>query len=294
MRCKCVKPDGTKCKREASKNANKNNHFCWQHQLCERPYVDDLPTSIINKIAKNRQLNTVKPGVLTVSAYANFYPVCYIDTKGKLAGIDVDIMHEFAELTGLTLNFIIKDKFDGIWLDPINGLSDVAIGGIGITAKRTTPQTEWTIPYFYVNRTVIYNLKNPVNDFPADVTGIIRGTKGSTGFLDGYMKLNKVGKAHLLIESNNDKDDLQQLLKGKVQGLMRGSFVGKSIVSQYPLQLGMTKPWKMDSSLVSSDGEVFSYPTNKNSGVGVLLTMLLTEDMMNYHLPHLILKYNLD
>lgn len=294
MKCKCVTTNGTKCQREGSKVPGKDGDFCWQHQKCARPYVGDLPMNVINKIAKKRQLETIQHGVLTVSAYANFYPVCYIDDDGKLAGVDVDIMHEFAKFTGLKLNFIIKDQFNGIWFDPINGVSDIAIGGIGITAERTTPETLWTIPYFYVNRTVIYNLANPINDFPFDVTGIIRGTKGSTGFLDGYLKLKKVGKADLLVESNNDKADVQQLLKGNIQGLLRGSFVGKSIVSQYPSQLGMSNPFEMDSSLVSSDGEVFAYPTNENSGVGILLTMFLTKEMINYHLPQLIFKYDLD
>lgn len=294
MKCKCIKKDGTKCVREATTDPGKNKNFCWQHQFCESPYVIDLPSGVISKIAKNRTLNTIKPRTLTVSAYANFYPVCYIDKRGNLAGIDVDIMREFAKLTGLKLKFILKNKFDGIWLDPVNGISDVAIGGIGMTPERTTPDTEWTIPYFYVNRTIIYNLKNPIDRFPEDVTGIIRGTKGSTGYIDGYLKLQKIGKADLLQSSNDDKDDINQLLKGNIQGLMRGSFVGKSIVSEYPSKLGMVKPWKIDPSLVTSDGEVFSYPTNKNSGVGTLLTMMLTEDIMNHHLPHLIIQYNLD
>lgn len=290
MKCKYFKLDGIECLRKATKKYN--NSFCWQHQMYNKSYVNDL-RNIISKITKNSHLNTIIPGVLTVSAYANFYPICYINESDELAGIDVDIMHEFGKLFKLQLNFIIKNKFDKIWLDPINGLSDVAIGGISITSERTTPLTEWTIPYFYVDRTIIYNLKNPINKFPDDVTGIIKGTKNSTGYIDGYAKLKKVGKSNLMIESNDDKDDIDQLLKGKIQGLMRGSFVGKSIIAIYPLQLGMSKPWQIGKSLIGSYGEVFSYPTNKNSGIGILLTMLLTEDMMNHHLSHLIIKYNL-
>lgn len=252
------------------------------------------PDKVISKIAKKRTLNTIKNGVLTVSAYTNFEPVCYIDNFGNLAGIDVEIMKEFANLVGLDINFVIKDKFNGIWVDPPNGLSDVSIGGIGITPSRTKCETEWTIPYFYVNRTVVFNLKNPIKSFPISVTGIVRGTKGSTGYIDGEIKMKKAGKEHLMLPSSDDKDDIHSLLEGNIQGLIRGSFVGKSLVRQYPKQLGMVKPWEMDPSLVSSDGEVFAYPTTKDSGVCVLLTMMLTKLIFNGGLNKLIVKYKLD
>ena len=39
---------------------------------------------------------------------------------------------------------------------------------------------------------------------------------------------------------------------------------------------------------------VFAYPTNKDSGIAVILSMMLTKDIMDKHLNHLLVKYKLD
>lgn len=250
------------------------------------------PELALEKIFHNSVLKTIKPGVLTVSAYANFFPVCYKE-KGVLKGLDVEIMKEFARLCNLKIKFIEKKNFDGIWLDPVKRpkISDVAIGGIGITKKRTRADTEWTIPYFYVNRTLIYNKKDPLISLK-DVDRTVLGTKNSTGWIDAFERLKKLKLSHHLKPGTTDENDLKLLLEGKIQGLMRGSFVGKAIVKKYP-QLGMITPWKMDPSLVSSDGEVFAYPCNVRSRVGLLLSVFLTEEIMNHHLVKIIKKYGL-
>mgnify|MGYP001609196312 FL=1 len=149
--------------------------------------MTDNPDKLITNIFANRTLNTVKSGVLTISAYSNFYPVCYKEGN-EIKGLDVDIMKLFCELSGLKLHLIEEKHFSDIWLKPIEGKSDTSIGGIGITPSRTTNDTEWTIPYFYVYRTLIYNKNNPLTGLK-DVTGIVSGTKGSTGFIDAQIKL---------------------------------------------------------------------------------------------------------
>jgi len=285
MNCKCFTKNGQPC----SRLAIPPSQYCWQHQSCS--VKTQNPDTVIKRIGRQRTLNTIKPGVLTVSAYANFFPVCYKE-KSQLKGLDVDLMKEFGKLSGLQVVFIEKEKFDGIWLDPVNGISDVAIGGIGMSKKRTTVQTEFSIPYFYVARTLVYNLRDPVKTLKG-ITNTTRATYNSTGFIDAKLRLQKLGLDHFLQYGKTDQQDLNDLLSGKIQGLFRGSFVGKSIVKQYP-QLGMIKPWHIDPSLVTSDGEVFAYPTNKDSGIAVILSMMLTKDIMNKHLKHLVDKYDLE
>jgi len=248
------------------------------------------PEKLLSYIISHRSLNTIVPGTLTVSAYANFYPVCYHDKKGRIVGLDVDIMKYFCKMTGLKLHLVEKKQFDGIWFDPILGKSDVAIGGIGVTQKRTRKNTNWSIPYFYVSRTLIYNKKHPIRDI-AKVTSraIIRGTPGSTGYLDGKLRLPK---SVLLEKGRTDEQDMKDLLEGKIQGLLRGSFVGKAIVEKHS-ELGMIKPWQIDPSLVSKDGEVFAYPSTCNSGVSQLLSVFLTEEIFTNELQHLVKKYKL-
>ncbi len=249
------------------------------------------PEKVLSKIFHKSVINTIKPGILTISAYANFYPVCY-QKNGKLMGLDVEIMKQFAKLCKLKTKFIIKKKFKDIWLDPVTGKSDVSIGGIGITKGRTKVFTEWTIPYFYVNRTVIYNKNDPINRFPNDVSGTVVGTVGSTGWLDAKERLAKAHKTKFIKPGKTDDKDIQMLLDGDIQGMMRGSFVGKSIIKKYP-QLGMVKPWEIEPDIVVKDGEVFAYPCNVRSRLGILLSVFLTEDIMNLNLKKLVEKYDL-
>lgn len=81
--------------------------------------MSDKSIAILKKIAKRRDLNTIQEGVITVSAYSNFYPICY-KVGQQLKGLDVDLMREFGRMTGLKVVFNEKKKFDGIWLDPVN------------------------------------------------------------------------------------------------------------------------------------------------------------------------------
>lgn len=252
------------------------------------------PLKLLSHILSHRTLHTITPKVLTVSCYANFYPVCYHDPKsGKITGLDVEIMQYFCKITGLALKLIEKESFDKIWFDVIRGVSDIAIGGIGISDKRTAPGMSWTIPYFYVFRTVIFNKKNPIHKFPGNVRGTIRGTRGSTGWLDGQLRLEHVGKLKFLKPGKTDEEDIRDLKAGKIQGLLRGSFVGKAITEREP-ELGMLSPWKIDPRIVSNDGEVFAYPTLCSSGIGQLMSVFLTEEIFTGELQWLVKKYRLD
>lgn len=246
------------------------------------------PAKALNHIFSHRSVHPILPGKLVVSAYANFFPVCYRNSKGEMEGLDVDIMKQFCQMCGLQLYLVERKKFDGIWFDPVEGKSDVSIGGIGITEQRTRRDTMWTIPYFYVNRTLIYHKSSPIpslNQIPPEY--VIRGTPGSTGWLDG------VSRGVNMQPGKTDTEDIADLLSGEIQGLMRGSFVGKSIINKHP-ELDMLEPWPIDNQLVASDGEVFAYPTNWRSQVGQLLSVMLAQDIFNHELEHLIKKYHLE
>jgi hypothetical protein len=107
------------------------------------------------------------------------------------------------------------DDFDGIWTYPARGLADTAIGGITWSPTRNSPALAWSAPYFTVrdqeiehNKTLSINALNLCHPswhgirtqvtrtlvyhrarlptglaFPEGVTGVIRGTPGSTGMV---------------------------------------------------------------------------------------------------------------
>src|SRR4029077_20427801 len=105
------------------------------------------PGQLLSGIAKRADLRLLAPGTLRVSAYAHFFPVCYKTREGKWAGVDVKIMEMFCEFANLRLDLQERQSFDGIWLDPVQGIADVCIGGIGKTPERdANASLEWSIP----------------------------------------------------------------------------------------------------------------------------------------------------
>src|SRR5579863_3742532 len=65
---------------------------------------------------RKRSYNLLSPGTLTVSVYANFFPIAFKGQGKKVfRGLDVDIITLFARVSGLRLVFIEKQHFDGIW-----------------------------------------------------------------------------------------------------------------------------------------------------------------------------------
>lgn len=140
------------------------------------------------------------------------------------------------------------------------------------------------MPYFRVQRTVVYRLADPIRRFPRDVTGKIRGTMGTIGMTDAYDRLIEAKgsweAANEFIDVNgrsgSDAKDVRDLLDGKLQGLMRGSFVGRALVAEHPTRLGMTKPWDAAPRLTGPDGEVFAFPCRRGSGLAGLLNVFIS------------------
>lgn len=234
---------------------------------------------------------------LTVAVYSEFFPVAYRDpATGQMEGLDVDLIRGFCAATGVRPRFVrVRDFFDA-WEAP--GIRskrvDVAIGGIGRNDWREADNVEWTLPYFHVRRTVVYRRADPIRRFPEDVTGKIVGTMGSIGFNDAAMRMRRVGKEDLLLVSNGSEErDMRLLLAGKVQGLMRGSFVGRALVARHPRVLGMTEPWDAGDRASRNGGEVFAFPCRRGSGLAGQLNAYLIHAASTGALQRLLRKHKM-
>lgn len=244
---------------------------------------------------RHRDLKTKEPGVLGVAVYPHFFPVAYRNASGEFDGLDVAIMRAFASAAGLRLRLIPVETFDGIWNHPSNDDSpaDVAIGGIANSIGRGGADTEWSMPYFYVHRSVVYRKSDPITAFPKTHDQVL-GTVGSTGWVDARTRMTGMGlDLSKMVSGTSDEEDLQRLLDGDVQGLMRGDLVSKAIVAAHPRELAYSA-WNIVPTLVPSDGEVFAFPCKLGSGVAVSLTTFLVESMMNGSLDALAEQFKLD
>lgn len=236
------------------------------------------PADLIASAKASLKLKT--PGVLTVMAYTSFFPVCYRDAKNRVVGSDVDIIQRFAKTLGLRVKYVFAEQYHNAYSltktwdleDACDADADMGIGGIAMTSERQSKHVVWSMPYTSVKRTLVYNLKAPVRRFPEDVSGTIMGTMSSTGFEDAYNRLRRKRKAQFLThEEHGEKVTLRMLLDGKIQGAMRGSMVGETLVRQFPKQLGMTAPWTMDAKVP----ETFRFPCLRRSGIEPLLSAFL-------------------
>jgi hypothetical protein len=262
----------------------------------------DKRYAFVDKMIKNREIKTVEPGVLTVSAYAGFYPLAYkeADTRGNLIwkGFDVDFIRKFGELIGYKVKFVEVATFKNIWDLPRQGISDLAIGGIansiGPQGPRGGEETEWTLPYFYVNRSVI--IKKGTK-FPSP-SAKIAAVDGSTGWNDGTLR----GAAGMgeLVKATTDDEDLPKLREigangiPKLTAVMHGNNVSRALIRKNGKNNLRMISWEMAPTLLQKDGEIFAYPTKLGSGLGSVLSAFITKSVLNGYLEFLVNKYHLD
>ncbi len=250
-----------------------------------------------DKMFKNIKINTIKQKKLVVATYTEFPPIAFYDKNNVLTGIDVDIISLYAKFCGLEIEWKNIPKFDGIWNLPENKVSDISIGGIANTLGRGTELTEWSMPYFYVHRSMIYSKNNRI------FNNIIRGTENSTGWLDSkqQQKANNpnnifakkiMGANKLEVSQNTNKEDIKDLINGKIMGLMRGDFVARSNVKEHPNDLAYFR-WNMDETLLPTDGEIFAFPAKLGSNIAPSISSFITYLIYEGKLKKLLLKYNL-
>jgi hypothetical protein len=152
-------------------------------------------------------IQTLEPGVLKVCLYSGFAPFASKDASGNWQGWDVDYLKEFAASSQLRFEVVEKD-FDGIWLQPGNGVCDIAGTGISDTEDRRKAAGTtgvWSNTYYHVVRAFLVRT--------ADFTKLtriedLRGkkviiTKGSTANSDLCYRMKERG-IHPCVKADGD------------------------------------------------------------------------------------------
>ena len=144
-------------------------------------------------------MNTIKPGVLTIRTYNNFAPVCGLRDDGTtLWGADITFIEKFAKAVGLTPEFRVAAKFEGIWCLPDAGDCDLAAAGISPIATRKCGGKEvlWSAHYFSVQRSLLIREEDrdrykTIQDFHTETIGV---TPDSTADSDTLERKNQETK----------------------------------------------------------------------------------------------------
>ena len=121
--------------------------------------------------------------LLVVYTEVGFEPFEYID-KGKIVGVDVDIMNKVGERLGKRV-FFENINFD-IIIDVVREgkLTNVGAAGLSITEERLE-RVDFSIPYYQANLFVIYNIDNVNKSFSKIMSD------GNEGVYWSSLKTNK-------------------------------------------------------------------------------------------------------
>ena len=120
--------------------------------------------------------------VLRMATEATFPPYEYFE-KGKIVGIDADIVTEIAKTLGYETE-IIDMKFDSVILAVQTGKCEIAASGITVTEERKK-QINFTIPYVTATQVIIIPKNSPLKtpDSLKDKKIRIGVQQGTTGDL---------------------------------------------------------------------------------------------------------------
>lgn len=234
-----------------------------------KPYEQNL------EMLRNFVIKTNVPNVLTVGCYANFAPVS--SWRGSHPeGLDADILNALAKLLGLKIEFKAYSNWSKLLKACDIEEVDCAAGGIAMTLDRIhrLHKTEWTIPYFHVKRVAISRKASPVKRFPDDLRAgaTVVATKDSTAWLDAdYLRKKKGLDFKLQKGSENEEEDIELLLKGKVDCVLRGNISGHYLQDQNPNQLTLSYEWDMDPSILP-DGEHLCFMCSERSRLSAALS----------------------
>jgi len=280
-------------------------------------YEKIIPTISFFKKLNENKINRQKTK-LKIATYKNFPPIVgfkNINEKEVAYGFEVELLKLIFDTkflknyeVDLCLEFVKIDHYDKLWQLPND--CDLAIGGFSKTEQREqeikqdqdngtlTKQIYWSIPYYHVQRTLIYKksdkemaqlaekfveafkrgdkeLNSVMHDAPPN--SIFIATFPSTGYYDAISRLgrtnedvqNNTNNVNPKIEfgTTNDEDIQRLKTESNVRGLMRGSDVATEIVKHDPEQsLAMITPWNINN------GIVYKYGIKDESNEGFSIT----------------------
>ena len=165
--------------------------------------------------------------VLRMATEATFPPYEYFE-KGKIVGIDADIVTEIAKTLGYETE-IIDMKFDSVILAVQTGKCEIAASGITVTEERKK-QINFTIPYVTATQVIIVPKNSPLKtpDSLKDKKIRIGVQQGTTGDLYVAEKLHEPQRY------DNAGLAVAALLTGKLDAVVCDGEPAKVHVEKHP------------------------------------------------------------
>ncbi|MDY0323890.1 MAG: basic amino acid ABC transporter substrate-binding protein [Candidatus Carbobacillus sp.] len=168
---------------------------------------------------------------IVVGTDAAYAPFEYIDTKGDIAGWDIELIKKMAELGGFEIE-LRNLPWDTLFQEVKNGGVDAAISAITITDERKQTY-DFTEPYFVANQLVLVKEDSPIQAFQdlknAKYVGVQNATTGH------YVVQELLGKTSPKIKSYESTPlAIQDMLNGGSDAVVADNAVVLEYVKNNP------------------------------------------------------------
>ncbi len=171
--------------------------------------------------------------VLKVGTSPDFPPFEYVDDKGNIVGIDIDLVNALASKLGYKVEIVSMD-FDGLIQALKSGKIDVIAAGMTITPERSK-EVSFTIPYWDADQAIL--VKASTGSKPSSLSELEGKTVGvQTGTTAEELVNEFVNKSGVNIKVKSYSSyvlAVTDLENGRVDAVVVDVPVAKTFVSKY-------------------------------------------------------------
>jgi len=170
-------------------------------------------------------------GKLIVGTSADWPPFEYIDEKGEVVGIDIEIAKRIAAELGVELE--IKDmKFAALIEALKNGLVDIVIADMTPTPEREQV-VDFSIPYYFSKGNALITLKGKevtsINDLKGKKVGVQLGT-----IQQEWAQENLKDIATIVTYDKVYPEMIMALKRGDISAIIVGDIIGSVLIKKDP------------------------------------------------------------
>jgi len=170
-------------------------------------------------------------GKLIVGTSADWPPFEYIDERGEVVGIDIEIAKRIAAELGVELE--IKDmKFAALIEALKNGLVDIVIADMTPTPEREQV-VDFSIPYYFSKGNALITLKGKevtsINDLKGKKVGVQLGT-----IQQEWAQENLKDIATIVTYDKVYPEMIMALKRGDISAIIVGDIIGNVLIKKDP------------------------------------------------------------
>jgi ABC-type amino acid transport substrate-binding protein len=200
--------------------------------------------------ATSADLETVKPGVLTIVTSSDLTPFAYIKDN-EWAGVDVALVHEVADNLGLTVDITARD-FDTLVPLVATGQADLTMGSLADTDKRRAT-VDFVLPDIIGNNALVVPKGSKIKE-EDDIVGKTVGILQSSQALEYATKYWT--ESNIVTFPSNNAARLA-LSGGTLDAILVDPQSGKLFSDQFPMSVAF--------SAVNPEDRGGAWPINKEA-----------------------------